>query len=673
MIVIQTSVNTSYQKCLEFVIVCSNHWLKIEVTARQKSVFPRCWLKKAWGSDAFFSLAACESNQLAVPRTRHSRHSSVGAAHPRIFPDIYDKSSGVSNHVNNNTEPSPPLVNGTAHSERPPSPQKGPHGHQKYKNTTRSLPDAETGKRVTFAPHTGPHRQTNDSKRSKSGPNTIRWCPRLKRRMYKGGRGGALFGVHLASDLESSRILHYQQTSLPVFLGSISNSVCKLSLCGLLVPDFSFRSFFYLNYKFISIRTVGKHFVSGCPQSKSTSGPKSHVIDNSSHSSALVPGTVLGLIYTACSDCRIRLWILCFVHHTLVKTDVCRSVFLYGSPMFPSCTQCRRYAINVVCFLLDFSASERTRPTTGKSVKAKFRSAPGSALARTGRSTRATGTVRVALFPRRRFRSCFAGLDKNHNLNWPFRQPAFQFYLPEAILTYPKVQSTVKRAIKIFDHAWPSAGKFTSPRLSHTVFVEPCFGVAIEWLPHLLLLLLLVLFAYLDSFWFLLWHFCLGLILFVCFVVGCPNGTPNSSQLDPSYKIKTCIGGLPNDTAKSSQLARNHSIVWWPRSHITITKQLGESWREVGKGGQTVENLARVWRKFELDQIQANSSQLKPSGWPNVTQLHRSCELDSSWLELGVPFGQGFMQFGGQEVGPRFRRSRKSWPNFRFTPQVLWQ
>ena len=36
-----TSVNTSYQNCLEFVILCSNGWLKIEVTARPKSVFRR--------------------------------------------------------------------------------------------------------------------------------------------------------------------------------------------------------------------------------------------------------------------------------------------------------------------------------------------------------------------------------------------------------------------------------------------------------------------------------------------------------------------------------------------------------------------------------------------------------------------------------------------------------
>ena len=112
------------------------------------------------------------------------------------------------------------------------------------------------------------------------------------------------------------------------------------------------------------------------------------------------------------------------------------------------------------------------------------------------------------------------------------------------------------------------------------------------------------------------------------------------SQLEPSYKTKTCIGAKrASCTAKSSQLARNHSIVWIrPRSHITITNNLAR----VGWGGQTVENLDRVGEKFELDQIQANSIQLKPSGWPNDTQLHPSCELGSTWLELGGPFGQGF-------------------------------
>ena len=105
---------------------------------------------------------------------------------------------------------------------------------------------------------------------------------------------------------------------------------------------------------------------------------------------------------------------------------------------------------------------------------------------------------------------------------------------------------------------------------------------------------------------------------------------------------------------------------------VSIEKQLGESWLRWPNGGKRgsswaknwarwnsrqldptpanssqvcgqtisnsvqVENLARVGRKFEPD------SQLEPSGWPNNTQLHPSWKLGSSWLELGVPFGQDF-------------------------------
>ena len=36
-----TSINTSCQNVSAFVILCSNHWLKIGVTARQKSTFPQ--------------------------------------------------------------------------------------------------------------------------------------------------------------------------------------------------------------------------------------------------------------------------------------------------------------------------------------------------------------------------------------------------------------------------------------------------------------------------------------------------------------------------------------------------------------------------------------------------------------------------------------------------------
>ena len=104
------------------------------------------------------------------------------------------------------------------------------------------------------------------------------------------------------------------------------------------------------------------------------------------------------------------------------------------------------------------------------------------------------------------------------------------------------------------------------------------------------------------------------------------------SQLKPSYKIKTCIGGWPNGTAKSSQLASN------PASFLTTTAQSPNNnetaWRElarVRRGRHTVESLARVGRKFEPGQLQASPIQLEPSGWPNDTQLHPSWKRGSSW------------------------------------------
>ena len=82
--------------------------------------------------------------------------------------------------------------------------------------------------------------------------------------------------------------------------------------------------------------------------------------------------------------------------------------------------------------------------------------------------------------------SLLAGLDKNQSLSLAFGQPALPIYLPEAILNYLKVQSTIKWAMKIFDHArcslsgkWPMkstcpTGKSTSPRVSDMVFAKPC-------------------------------------------------------------------------------------------------------------------------------------------------------------------------------------------------------
>ena len=87
----------------------------------------------------------------------------------------------------------------------------------------------------------------------------------------------------------------------------------------------------------------------------------------------------------------------------------------------------------------------------------------------------------------------------------------------------------------------------------------------------------------------------------------------------------------------------NHSTVWIrPRTHTTITKT---TWREfelaeVAKRWKTWLDLGENLSLIKFKTTRSNSSQV--AGWPNDTQLHRSCELGSRWFELGGPFGQGF-------------------------------
>ena len=81
-------------------------------------------------------------------------------------------------------------------------------------------------------------------------------------------------------------------------------------------------------------------------------------------------------------------------------------------------------------------------------------------------------------------------------------------------------------------------------------------------------------------------------VSFIYDVKPWPNGTPNSIQL--ARKPFKCL-------ATTAQPPDNNKTTW-------------QELAGVGRGVQTVENLARVRRKFELDQIQANSIQLEPSG-----------------------------------------------------------
>ena len=84
---------------------------------------------------------------------------------------------------------------------------------------------------------------------------------------------------------------------------------------------------------------------------------------------------------------------------------------------------------------------------------------------------------------------------------------------------------------------------------------------------------------------------------------------------------------VPPSRASSQE---KYSVVWLrPRSHLTIT-----TWRElawVGWGGQTVENLAPVGRKFELDQIQANSSQVSGQTITSSIEVVNLARVGLSW------------------------------------------
>ena len=95
------------------------------------------------------------------------------------------------------------------------------------------------------------------------------------------------------------------------------------------------------------------------------------------------------------------------------------------------------------------------------------------------------------------------------------------------------------------------------------------------------------------------------------------------SQFEPSYKIKTCIGGWRNDTTESSQLARNHSIL--SQYDCVVTKRQGNLVR-VGWGGLNGGELGSSWAKIWAC---GNSLQLEPTQawWVAKRYLTQSIEV----------------------------------------------
>ena len=92
-------------------------------------------------------------------------------------------------------------------------------------------------------------------------------------------------------------------------------------------------------------------------------------------------------------------------------------------------------------------------------------------------------------------------------------------------------------------------------------------------------------------------------------ISGGPNGTV-MSRLEPSYKIETCIGGSPNGTAKS----RHHAGK--PFNCLTTT-------------AESPDNNETTWREWAevAKQRWKTSSQLAPSEWQTTANWDQTENL----------------------------------------------
>ena len=112
------------------------------------------------------------------------------------------------------------------------------------------------------------------------------------------------------------------------------------------------------------------------------------------------------------------------------------------------------------------------------------------------------------------------------------------------------------------------------------------------------------------------------------------------TQANLSQVTKSKLASVDGQTVSRSRVSSQKN------SLIIITKQL-HFWLElawVGWGGHTWLELGKNLSLMKFKATWSNLRQLKSIGWPNDTQLHWSCELGLSWLELGGPFPRGFME-----------------------------
>ena len=107
------------------------------------------------------------------------------------------------------------------------------------------------------------------------------------------------------------------------------------------------------------------------------------------------------------------------------------------------------------------------------------------------------------------------------------------------------------------------------------------------------------------------------------------------SQLEPSYKIKRCLGGWPNGSPSWASSQENHLIVWLrPRSHLAITKQLGSGWLELAEVAKRWKSLLDFGDNSSLIKFKptpANSSQVGGQMIPNSIQVENLAGVGWSW------------------------------------------
>ena len=129
-----------------------------------------------------------------------------------------------------------------------------------------------------------------------------------------------------------------------------------------------------------------------------------------------------------------------------------------------------------------------------------------------------------------------------------------------------------------------------------------------------------------------------------------PNGTPNSSQLEPSYKSKRASAGGQTVPPRRASSQENHSIVWLrPHSHLTITKQLGKSWlelAEMAKRWKTWLELGENLSLIKFTPAWSNSSQVGAQTIPNSIGVVNLARVGLSWEDrLARALGPAFCPF----------------------------